>query len=328
MAAITPSMQDTKNKFNTKKNRLRESHSNYRFSQAALFISPRPGTQIKNNHIYAKTVSLILDYIKTQAWLHDDLAKRAKEYALQEIAPQLLLEVEQQREPIFKKIKREVEKRLNQEIRYYDSESVKLAQDAKNGKANADSKLRYAEEQMQLLQARKEKRLQELVREAALSFAPPIIVSGALVVSQGLLYKLNGYAEAKPLVAHNKKQIEQLAMQAVINIEKSLGNLPKDVSAAKCGYDIESEIVASSKNFIEVKGRTSGAATVTVSKNEILTGLNKPEEFILAIVEVDGDKTKIVYLKRPFVQAPDISATSINYNIDDLLRYAEIVYQD
>ena len=80
--------------------------------------------------------------------------------------------------------------------------------------------------------------------------------------------------------------------------------------------------------FIEVKGRASGAATVTVSKNEILTGLNKPEEFILAIVEVDGDKTKIVYLKRPFVQAPDISATSINYNIDDLLRYAEIVYQD
>lgn len=277
--------------------------------------------------------ALIIGYIKTQAWLHDDLAKRAKEYALQEIAPQLLLEVEQQREPMFKKIKREVEKRLNQEIRYYDSESVKLAQDAKNGKANADSKLRYAEEQMQLLQARKEKRLQELAREAALSFAPPIIVSGALVVSQGLLYKLNGYAEAKPLVAHNKKQIEQLAMQAVINIEKSLGNLPKDVSAAKCGYDIESEIVASSKNgkslrFIEVKGRTSGAATVTVSKNEILTGLNKPEEFILAIVEVDGNKTKTVYLKRPFVQAPDISATSINYNIDDLLRYAEIVYQD
>lgn len=40
-------MQDAKNKFNTKKNRLRESHSNYRFSQAALFISLRPGTQIK-----------------------------------------------------------------------------------------------------------------------------------------------------------------------------------------------------------------------------------------------------------------------------------------
>ena len=37
-----------------------------------------------------------------------------------------------------------------------------------------------------------------------------------------------------------------------------------------------------------MKGRAKGAQTVTVSKNEILTGLNKPEEFLLAIVEVDA----------------------------------------
>lgn len=277
--------------------------------------------------------SSVLNYIKTQSWLQKDLEKQAKQYAIQEMAPQHLLEVKQQRDPMFYKIKREVEKRLNQEIRYYDGLSVQFAEDAKNGKENAESKLRYAEEQMQLLQARKEKRLQELAREAELSSVPPIIVSGALVVPQGLLNKLNGYAEVEPLVTHDKKKIEQLAMQAVIEIEKRLGNWPKDVSSAKCGYDIESEIVAGSKNgkslrFIEVKGRSLGAATVTVSKNEILTGLNKPEEFILAIVEVEGDKTKTVYLKRPFVQAPDASAASINYNIDDLLRYAEIVYQD
>ena len=41
--------------------------------------------------------------------------------------------------------------------------------------------------------------------------------------------------------------------------------------------------------FIEVKGRVAGADTVTLTKNEILTALNKPDEFILAIVEVDGD---------------------------------------
>lgn len=275
----------------------------------------------------------VLSYIKTQSWLQKEPEEQAKEYALREMAPQHLLEVKQQRDPMFYKIKREVEKRLNQEIRYYDGLSVQFAEDAKNGKENAESKLRYAEEQMQLLQARKEKRLQELARETELSFVPPIIVSGALVVPQGLLNKLNGYAEVEPLVTHDKKKIEQLAMQAVIDIEKRLGNWPKDVSSAKCGYDIESEIVAGSKNgkslrFIEVKGRSLGATTVTVSKNEILTGLNKPEEFILAIVEVEGEKTKTVYLKRPFVQAPDASAASINYNIDDLLRYAEIVYQD
>ena len=34
--------------------------------------------------------------------------------------------------------------------------------------------------------------------------------------------------------------------------------------------------------FLEVKGRISGAATITVTKNEILYSLNKPEDFILA----------------------------------------------
>ena len=38
--------------------------------------------------------------------------------------------------------------------------------------------------------------------------------------------------------------------------------------------------------FIEVKGRITGAETVTVTKNEILAGLNKPEDYWLAVVEV------------------------------------------
>ena len=37
--------------------------------------------------------------------------------------------------------------------------------------------------------------------------------------------------------------------------------------------------------FIEVKGRVSGAPTITVTRNEILYSLNKPEDFILAIVK-------------------------------------------
>jgi hypothetical protein len=36
---------------------------------------------------------------------------------------------------------------------------------------------------------------------------------------------------------------------------------------------------------------------VTVSKNEIPTAFNKPDEYILAIVEVDGGHTKTTYLK-------------------------------
>ena len=79
-------------------------------------------------------------------------------------------------------------------------------------------------------------------------------------------------------------------MDAVLQIETSLGYQPKDVSAAKCGYDVESyvpeamrqRLAAYALRMIEVKGRRKGATTVTVSKNEILTALNKPEEFILS----------------------------------------------
>jgi len=57
---------------------------------------------------------------------------------------------------------------------------------------------------------------------------------------------------------------------------------------------------ATTMRFIEVKGGTNVATGVTVSKNEILTALNTPNEYILAIVEVDGWQIHIIYLKKPF----------------------------
>jgi len=42
--------------------------------------------------------------------------------------------------------------------------------------------------------------------------------------------------------------------------------------------------------FIEVKGRITGADTVTITRNEILTALNRPEQWILALVEVPREE--------------------------------------
>lgn len=67
----------------------------------------------------------------------------------------------------------------------------------------------------------------------------------------------------------------------------------------------------------------TGAKTVTVTKNEILTALNKPEDFILAIVEVDGDKSVSRYVRRPFRREPDFGVTSVNYDLGELLAKAE-----
>ena len=122
-------------------------------------------------------------------------------------------------------------------------------------------------------------------------------------------------------------------MQTVEAIERELGYEPKDASMVKCGYDIESYVPEDLREngnclrFIEVKGRRADADTVTVSKNEILTALNKPDEYILAIVMVDGNKTRTTYLQRPFTSSPDFGAVSVTYKIEDLLTQGEIILE-
>ena len=79
--------------------------------------------------------------------------------------------------------------------------------------------------------------------------------------------------------------------------------------------------------FLEVKGRASGAATLTVTKNEILYSLNKPEDFILAIVEFMTDGShRVHYVRHPFRREPDFGVTSVNYDFAELLAKAEEPY--
>jgi hypothetical protein len=68
------------------------------------------------------------------------------------------------------------------------------------------------------------------------------------------------------------------------------------VRLEKLGYDIESRVNQTGKlRFIEVKGRVSGADVITVTRNEILYSLNKPDDFILAIVEFFQDGSHRVH---------------------------------
>jgi hypothetical protein len=47
----------------------------------------------------------------------------------------------------------------------------------------------------------------------------------------------------------------------------------------------------------------------------------KPEEFILEIVEVDGETTSEPrYLRKPFGREPDFGVASVNYDLADLIK--------
>jgi hypothetical protein len=67
----------------------------------------------------------------------------------------------------------------------------------------------------------------------------------------------------------------------------------------------------------------SGAATITVTRNEILYSLNKPDDFILAVVEFDGDIHQLHYVRRPFQREPDFGVTSVNYSFTELVARSE-----
>jgi len=76
---------------------------------------------------------------------------------------------------------------------------------------------------------------------------------------------------------------------------------------------------------IEVKGRTEGAATITVTRNEIMYALNQEDKFRLAIVFVDENGTAEGphYIAKPFSNEPDWGVASSNYNLVELLTKAE-----
>ena len=109
-----------------------------------------------------------------------------------------------------------------------------------------------------------------------------------------------------------------------MEVERSLGFDPADREFEKLGYDIESRVPNTGKlRFIEVKGRAADASTITVTRNEILYSLNKPEDFILGIVEFqDGGQHQVHYVRKPFQREPDFGVTSVNYDFGDLLERA------
>jgi hypothetical protein len=163
----------------------------------------------------------------------------------------------------------------------------------------------------------------------------PVVLGGALVVPAGYLREKEGSASngAAPISADPlaRSRIEQLAMDAVRKVEESRGCQVNDVSAEKCGWDLTSQPPLANgrqpdAKHIEVKGRVKGAATVTVTRNEMLYAFNQGSKFILAIVLVGEDDSVDgpYYIRNPFEREPDWGVSSINYKLSDLLSRAEL----
>lgn len=252
---------------------------------------------------------------------------KVMEYAITSLVPDHIGEVKTHKEALVDKTMIAVRDRLTKEINYWDHRADQLKEQELSGKVNAKLNSGIARKRADELTERLQKRTKDLEDERKISPLPPVIVGAALIVPSGLVQKLKGLTDQNTIdrFARETARVEAIAMNAVIEAERQLGFMPEDVSNKKLGWDVESAIPNMGKlRFIEVKGRVKGATTVTVTKNEIITALNKPDDFILALVEVDGDAATVRYVRQPFQKEPDFSATSVNYNLRGLLEKAEV----
>jgi hypothetical protein len=220
----------------------------------------------------------VVPAVLAQIDVREDLEGRVLAYAVEELVPRHLADIRQRREELVAKTMAAVKDRLTRAIAYWDHRAEELkAQEA----AGRQPRMNWqrARQRADDLQARLQRRMTELEQERHLAPLPPVVIGGALVVPASLLARLQGQRPRGPdLVAHDTEQVERLAMASVMETERTLGYEPCDISREKRGYDIESQVPGTGRlRFIEVKGRIVGAQTVTVTKNEILTALNKPE---------------------------------------------------
>lgn len=270
-------------------------------------------------------LSLIESEIKPN-WIGPEFEGTVRGYAVTDLVPEHLREVRTQKETLVDKTLQAVKDRLTKEINYWDFRANQLKEQELAGRVNARLNSGIARQRADDLTARLHKRIKELEEERKISPLPPVISGGALIIPAGLMNQLKGITDAREVAAFARetKRVEKLAMDAVMETEHRLGFIPLDVSSRKIGYDIESSVPNTGRlRFIEVKGRVKGAPIVTVHKNEILTAFNKPDDFILALVEVDGDSTSTTYVRQPFRREPDFGATSVNYNLQELLARGE-----
>jgi superfamily II DNA/RNA helicase len=289
----------------------------------APYLDYRPATHEEGASLAAT--------FESQAWLKSDLESVVVGHAIANLVPIHLDEVRKRREDLVTRTMAAVKDRLTKEITYWDHRANQLKDQELAGRTNAKINSGKARQRADELQARLQRRMAELELERQISPLPPVAIGGSLVAPIGLLKKLlptsaqPGYAAADLVSAEARKRMELLAMQMVMEAEKLLGNEPRDVSGEKCGWDIESKVPGVGKlRFIEVKGRVAGALTVTVTRNEILAALNKPDDFILAIGQMEDSKRDLHYIRRPFQIEPDFCVESVNYNLGELMARAEV----
>lgn len=258
-------------------------------------------------------------------WITRTLEQQALGHAIAHSVPLHLQEVKARRLGLIVKTRAAVQDRLAKEIGYWDHRAAELQVQEQAGKPNARLNSQEARRRADDLQSRLQKRMAQLDLESQIAALPPVVLGGLVVVPAGLLSAITGRPLPSTGQAPDTQAAAARARAIIMAHERSLGCEPVDREFERLGYDIESRDPRTGKlRFLEVKGRRADAETITVTKNEILYSLNKPDAYILALVVFHpADTHQVYYVRHPFQREPDFGVTSVNYAVAELLARGE-----
>jgi len=260
------------------------------------------------------------------SWMWEDVEEHALRYANEVMVPKHLDEVGQTREELIDKTKLAVHQRLTKEIDYLTKQRIRFEKDVKEGKGGSIPSLEKTKMDISSLTTRLKMREAELDLQKDVVSKTPVVIGACIVLPAGLFANLReGMTSYYSNDPDCRSIIEEFGMQAVFAKEQSMGYETTDVSKENCGWDITSrkvdyDGVIIDERHIEVKGKGMDSPVVTVSRNEILYGLNQREKFVLAIVQVDGDVVmQPRYIHEPFTKEPAFDVVSQNFDVEELL---------
>ena len=259
-------------------------------------------------------------------WITGDLEARAQEHAVTHVVPEHLREIRSARLNLVAKTEAAVKDRLTKEIAYWDHRANQLREQELAGRPGAKLNSGEARRRADALQARLQT---ATARTPARGSARPAASGGPRRRTRGAARPARDYPRRapgrRPDQVRDTQKSAARARAIIMDTERALGFEPTDRETEHLGYDIESRVPGTGRlRFIEVKGRVHDAGTITVTRNEILYSLNKPDDYRLAIVEfLEGDCHRVHYVRHPFHREPDFGANSVNYSFKDLLTRAE-----
>jgi len=275
------------------------------------YLNYRPISQVETALISAVPI----------AWAKDGIDGVAQNWATANLAGPHHAAVNEVVQVKVERVRAAVRERLDSEIRYWDLKAEELKAQELQGKKSRHSSGR-ARTRADELEARKAHRLRELDMESDLVNQAPLVVTAALIISQGLLNRLNGNVGVviDPEIA---KETDRRAVAAVLAAELALGRIPEEQEHNNPGFDVlstdpETQMVY----FIEVKGHRPGTPEIHVSASQIRKAKMNPERFRLAVVRVpdEDDGVPLVrYFLKPFDgYEPHFAQTYVPLKVADL----------